>query len=126
MRISISIALSWVSMTLLSGCGQKITLPDHPIVFESRSNENYIETIWEERVYVPYCSGGLDKIGNCLGYIEENGEIQEYIFELEGELVEEWLVGIVDSGGCNTGMILREINTEDIPQGFESDYIWNQ
>lgn len=96
MRKSISILLSCFFVALLSGCGQKIALPDNPIIFETKSNEDYIATLWDEKIYVPYCGGGLDKIGDCLGYIEENGEIQEYIFELEGELAEEWLVSVID------------------------------
>lgn len=48
-----------------------------------------------------------------------------YIFELKGFSADEWIIETMALNNCNEGMILREINAIDIPDGLESEYEWN-
>lgn len=114
----------------LIGCGARIQLPENPIVYGRGSNGEYVYLTEGDRIYVPYCAFEPDRLGDCIGYCdveatEYSGAFREYICELKGYPSDEWIVGVMNAG-CTEGMILREVNATDIPEGFSSEYEWNQ
>lgn len=113
-----------ILIMLLGGCNSKIQLPDNPIVFETKENDGYKSILWNDKEYVPYCPLESSQIGMCLGYYEENNELI-YVCELKGLSSEEWIVDTLGLRICNEGMVLREVNTTNIPDGLFSDYDWN-
>lgn len=42
----------------------------------------------------------------------------------EGYSSNEWIIETLGLNNCNEGMILREMNTTNIPDGLESEYEW--
>jgi predicted small lipoprotein YifL len=124
------ISITLVSLLLLiglTGCGkQQLELPDKPVVFETTDNGDYISIKWNEKEYVPYCSFSPSQLGECLGYyLADDGE-KVYVCELKEQSSDEWLVDTIALKNCNEGMIFKEKNTTNIPDGLESDYEWNQ
>lgn len=127
----ILIAISIIGILFLFGCGTKKTLSDNPVVFEQGVNEEYAYLSADGRIYVPYCPFEQKYLGNCIGYCdisgdENTGASRLYIYELKGYSSEEWIIETLDLDNCNEGMILREINAVNIPEGLESEYEWNQ
>lgn len=115
----------------VTGCGSKIELPDNPKVYEQRQNdeEGYAYLIYEDKIFVPYCPYESKYLGECIGYCDlsdpESAETDRiYICELKGYSSDEWIIDLLDIN-CSEGMILREINAEDIPDGLDSEYEWN-
>lgn len=118
-------------VSLLSGCGSKIQLPENPMVYESGVNEEleYAYLAYEDKIYIPYCPYETKYLGDCIGYCDipedenaEGGKV--YICEMKGYSSEEWIIEISDTN-CTEGMIYREINTTNIPEGLSSEYEWN-
>lgn len=125
------LVISIVIMLLysLTGCGSKIQLPDDPIVYQQNSNDKYTYLEYDGKIYVPYCPYEEKYLGNCIGYYDiPAGEYTEagraYVCELKGYLSDEWIIEFLDTN-CSEGMILREVNTTEIPEGFTSEYEWN-
>lgn len=114
----------FAAVLILAGCNSKIALPENPIEFEIRENDDYISILWQGREYVPYCALGGGRLGACLGYYESGGE-KSYICELKGQSSENWIADISDLGNCNEGMIFKEKSVTDIPHGMHSEYEWN-
>lgn len=117
---------------LICGCGSKVKLPDDSIVYEQEINEEegYSYLKYGDKVYVPYCAYEKKYLGDCIGYCEIPADeyteaSREYVFEFKGYSSDEWLIETMELDDCNEGMILREINTTDIPDGLESEYEWN-
>ncbi|MDE7273708.1 MAG: hypothetical protein K2N95_11725 [Lachnospiraceae bacterium] len=109
----------------------KIRLPEHPIVYAQRIHEGeYAYLVYEDKIFVPYCPYEADCLGECIGYYDvpasENTEAgRAYVCEMRGCSKDEWIIDIMDTN-CSEGMILREINTTEIPEGLTSEYEWNQ
>lgn len=123
--------LSIVGLFFISGCGAKIVLPDEPIVFKQEVCEEYASLTVDDKVYVPYCPLEEKYLGSCIGYCdipagEGSEEARVYIFELKDFSSDEWIIETSSLDACGEGMILREINAVDIPEGLTSEYEWNQ
>lgn len=129
MRRGILLGLMTAGLCFLGGCGNKIKLPGEPVVFSvSEENAEYVSLIYEDRIYVPYCPYEKKYLGDCIGYAVRNEDSDEnvtYICEVKGYPAGEWVIELQDTG-CREGMIFREINAEDIPEGLSSEYDWNQ
>lgn len=133
--ISIFSALIF-AMIVLTGCGSRLELPENPLVFEQGTNGKYFYLTEGGRVYVPYCPYVTDMLGNCIGYCnyeaadygngEQDDPFRTYICELQGYSSQEWIVEILDTGYTREGMIFRELNATEIPEGLGSEYEWNQ
>lgn len=113
-----------VLLFVFASCGTKVALPDNAIVFETGETDDYAYIIWEEKKYVPYCSSESDQIGDCLGYYEEDGE-KIYVCELKGQSSDKWLIDTLNLENCNEGMIYKQENVTEIPEGLSSEYAWN-
>lgn len=123
-------------MIVFAGCGSRLQLPENPLVFEQGSNSEYAYLTEGDRVYVPYCPYVSDMLGGCIGYCnyeavdygngEEGEPFRTYIYELQGYSSQEWIVEILDTGYTREGMIFRELNATEIPEGLSSEYKWNQ
>ena len=120
-----------MTMSFLSGCGSKVQLSENPMVYESGVNEEleYAYLAYEDKIYIPYCPYEGKYLGDCIGYCDipedekaEGGTV--YICEMKGYSSEEWIIEVLDTN-CREGMIYREINTTNIPEGLSSEYEWN-
>lgn len=118
---------------LLSGCGSKTQLPDHPIIYEQNENseEGYSYLSHDDKMFLPYCAYDAKYMGDCIGYCdlpadEYTDSSRVYIFEVKGFSSDEWIIETLTLEHCNEGMILREINATNIPDGLASEYPWNE
>jgi hypothetical protein len=114
-----------IVLMLLSGCGSKIKLPENPVVFETKVNDNYLSIVRDDKEYVPFCAVEPSQVGKCIGYYENDGG-RIYVCELKGRSPDEWIVDVLSLDNCDEGMIFREKNTKEIPDGLSSDYEWNK
>ena len=124
--------LGMVVVSLLTGCGSKLQLPDNPKEYEQRENSDvgYAYLVHEDKVFVPYCAYEEKYLGSCIGYYDiptteytDGGRV--YVCELKGYSSDEWIIDFLDMN-CSEGMIWREVNTVDIPEGLNSEYEWNK
>ena len=114
----------------LCGCGSREQLPDNPIVYEQGTNGEYVYFKYGEKIFVPYCPYESGYLGDCIGYCDIPADdysdaSKVYIFELKGYSSDEWIIETLALENCNEGMIFREVNTTNIPDGLASEYEWN-
>ena len=119
------------AVCFLAGCGARLQLPETPIVYQQAISDQYAYLTEGDKVYVPYCPYELNLLGGCIGYYDientENSEtLRVYICELKGYSSDQWIVEVLDTGCTREGMILRELNTTEVPEGLSSEYEWNQ
>ena len=130
-RNKLAALLAAAGMSFLAGCGARLQLPETPIVYQRVVGDEYAYLTEGDKVYVPYCPYELNLLGECIGYCDiestESGDTsREYICELKGYSSDQWIVEVLDTGYTREGMILRELNTTEIPEGLSSEYEWNQ
>lgn len=133
MKNKIVTAIGAMSMIcFLGGCGMRAGLPDDPAVYEWGINKeeghSYME--YGDKIYVPYCPYEARLLGDCIGYCDIPADeyvdaSRVYIFELEGYSPGEWIVEMMELNNCREGMIFREVNAQEIPEGLVSVYEWN-
>ena len=121
--------VAFILMGILTGCGNRLQLPETPIVYQREHGDGYVYLTQGDKAYVPYCPFKADMLGECIGYCDEEATeysdaSRQYICELKGYSADEWIVEVLDTG-CTEGMIMREINTTEIPEGLSSEYEWN-
>ena len=97
---------------------------------DTREYQNYTTKLENEISYIclndknfiPYSSVKKSDCGNQIGIVDydQNDKIYEY----KGYSSDEWIINCYSDMG-DTFMLLRELNTTDIPEGLESEYIWN-
>ena len=88
----------------------------------SGEGDGYATIVWGDRTYVPY--GALSEYGERgkqIGIVD--GDKDNRVYELKGYSVDEW---IVNSFPYDAAMLLKEVNVTDIPDGWQSEYQWNQ
>lgn len=127
---TLTVLLVAVGMCLLAGCGARLQLPETPVVYQRTVGDEYVYLTEGNKVYVPYCPYKPNLLGECIGYCDiestEGSETsREYICELKGYSSDQWIVEVLDTGYTREGMILRELNTTEIPEGLSSEYEWN-
>ena len=116
---------------VLCGCGTKNKLPDNPTIFEQIENPNgYVCLMTADKIYVPYCPLETQYLGDCIGYYDTPADeytdaTRNYVFTFKGYSPDEWIINTIGLNNCNEGMIMREINTVNIPDGISSEYEWN-
>ena len=118
-------------MVILAGCSSKPQLPKTPIVYQHNVGNEYVYLTAGDKIYVPYCAYKPSMLGECIGYCdveatEYSGATREYIYELKGYSSDEWIVSVLFAGNFREGMIYRELNATEIPEGLSSEYEWNQ
>lgn len=121
--------ISVIASFALSGCGVSVKMPDDPIIFEINKAGEYAYLSVDDKVYVPYCPYDIKYLGDCIGYYDLQGDEYTsggkiYVYEFIGYPSDEWIIDF-DAEGGKDGMILREINTTNIPEGLRSEYEWN-
>jgi hypothetical protein len=101
----------------LSACSQQ-NLED----MTSGTGEGYATIVWGDRTYVPYGAlSAYGERGNQIGIVD--GEKDNKIYECKGYPVEQWIVNALSH---DAAMLYREISVTDIPDGWDSEYEWNQ
>lgn len=105
-----------------SGCGSEAN-NNEITIFRQETNGQYASIIWDDREYVPFCAIEPGKRGEYLGYMEDDPDVK--IYELEGYSSEEWIIEYLDLGICSEAMLSKEISVQNIPEGFYSEYDWN-
>lgn len=123
-------ALLFITVVLAS-CGSMPQLPETPIVYQRNVGDGYIYLTVGDKTYVPYCAYKPSMLGECIGYCdveatEYSGATREYIYELNGYSSDEWIVNVMFAGNFREGMIYRELNATEIPEGLSSEYEWNR
>lgn len=84
--------------------------------------DDYAAVVWDGRTYVPY--GALAAYGDRgkqIGIVD--GDKKHKVYECKGYSSDEWIVTALPH---DPAMLLREINVEDIPDGWRSEYEWNK
>jgi hypothetical protein len=88
----------------------------------SGTGDGYATIVWGDRTYVPYGAlSAYGERGNQIGIVD--GEKDNKVYECKGYPVEQWIVNALPH---DAAMLFREINVTDIPDGWESEYEWNQ
>ena len=82
----------------------------------------YVAIVWGDKTYVPY--GALSSYGDRgkqIGIVDGNKDHK--VYECKGYSSDEWIVTALPH---DAAMLLREIDVTDIPDGWQSEYEWNQ
>ncbi len=84
--------------------------------------DDYAAIVWGDKTYVPYGAlSAYGERGKQIGIVDVDKDNR--VYELKGCSADEW---IVNSFPHDAAMLLREINVTDIPDGWQSEYEWNQ
>ena len=105
-----------VLITSLCACSQQ-DLED----MASGTDDGVATIVWGDKTYVPY--GPLSAYGDRgkqIGIVDGDKDYRAY--ECKGYSIDEW---IVTAFPYDAAMLMREINVTDIPEGWESEYEWN-
>ncbi|MCM1540124.1 MAG: hypothetical protein NC121_02565 [Blautia sp.] len=123
MKKNIIVIMTVLITLCLSACGSNNS-NNQTIIFEQRVNDQYLSIIWEDREYVPYCAINPKNRGAFLGYLEDESQVE--IYEFDGYSSEEWLIHYLNIGfGGGGAMLFKEISVQNVPDGFYSEYDWN-
>ena len=113
-----------VGLTLfLSACSDKNADADLADM-ASGTGDGYRTIIWGDKTYVPYSVVPRSDCGKQIGIVD--GEERYRVYEYKGHSTDEWIIEMLVTGLMDNPMLLREINTTDIPEGLQSEYEWNQ
>lgn len=85
--------------------------------------EGYAAIEWEDRVYVPYSAVDKSYMGKQIGITD--GDKNDGVYEAEGLSPDEWIISYYKSGEMDNPMLMKEESVTDIPEGFTSEYEWN-
>ena len=91
------------------------------VVMSYEVGDEHVSIIYGDKTYVPYgpLSAYVDR-GEQIGYI--NGNENDKIYEVKGYSTDEWIATAIP---YDAAMLYREINVTDIPEGWQSEYEWN-
>ena len=111
------ICLCYFISIMLCACGKNTNLID----MSTAEGDEYMDIIWEDRTYVPFCTISKNDCGTQIGYL--NGETDDRICEYKDYPTDEWIANYltVDGGA----ILFKEINVTNIPDGLKSEYEWN-
>ena len=88
----------------------------------SETGDGYATIVWGDKTYVPYGTlADYGELGKQIGIVD--GDKDNRVYELKGYSANEW---IVNAFTHDSAMLFREINVTDIPDGWQSEYEWNQ
>ena len=121
-----TVILFVLALVTMGGCAGKIEarLPDNPLEFNtseyanpSDEEDTYLSIEYKGRTYVPFgiVSGsfGSNDIGECLGYVVQDGEKLEdvRVCTLASDTDENYLVEIATEGFMDQPMVYRALDT---------------
>ena len=84
--------------------------------------DEYAAIVWKDKTYVPY--GALSAYGDRgkqIGIVDGNKDHK--VYECKGYSSDEWIVTALPH---DAAMLHREIDVTEIPEGWQSEYEWNQ
>lgn len=87
------------------------------------AGDGYQAIVWEDRTYVPYCAVAKSDCGKQIGIVD--GDKNDRVYEYAGYSTDAWLINIYVTYEMDGAMLYREINVSEIPEGFRSEYAWN-
>lgn len=85
------------------------------------SGDGYRVVVWGDKTYVPY--GALSAYGDRgkqIGFIDNDKNHK--VYECKGYSTDEWIAAALP---YDAAMLYREVNVTAIPEGWESEYEWN-
>ena len=116
-RIVFLLAIGILVVSVMCACAQQ-DLAD----MTAGEGDGYATIVWGDKTYVPYGAlADYGERGKQIGIVD--GDKDNRVYELKGYSVDEWIVNALPHDG---GMLLREIDATDIPDGWQSEYEWNQ
>ena len=88
----------------------------------SGTGDGYATIVWGDKTYVPYGAlAAYGKSGKQIGIVD--GDKDNRVYECKGYSTEEWIVNALPH---DAAMLYREVDVTDIPDGWQSEYEWNQ
>lgn len=116
-RMVFLFAIGILVVSVMCACAQQ-DLAD----MTAGEGDGYATIVWGDKTYVPYGAlADYGERGKQIGIVD--GDKDNRVYELKGYSVDEWIVNALPHDG---GMLLREIDATDIPDGWQSEYEWNQ
>ena len=83
--------------------------------------DGYATVVWGDKTYVPYGAlSAYGKRGKQIGIVD--GDKDHKVYECKGYHPDEWIVTALP---YDTAMLMRESNVTAIPEGWQSEYEWN-
>lgn len=117
MKKTFCLLLAFALIISLCACSQQ-NLED----MTSGTGDGYATIVWGDKTYVPYGAlADYGERGKQIGIVDGNKD--DRVYELKGYSADEW---IVNAFTHDAAMLFREINVTDIPDGWQSEYEWNQ
>ena len=111
------IMLITLAASLCACALQKSNLAD----MTTGAGDGYVTVIWGDKIYVPYRAlSAYGKRGKQIGIVD--GDKDHKVYECKGQHTEEWIVTALPQ---DAAMLMREINVTAIPEGWQSEYEWN-
>ncbi len=123
MRMINTLFIAVVMMVVLTACGsndQSESLAD----YGTGDNGQYVYLTIDDKVFVPFSAVNNSDRGAQIGIV--NGDGKDKIFEFKGLSPDEWIIEYYELGEMDGSMLLREENVTEFPEGFHSEYEWNQ
>ena len=85
------------------------------------SGDGFATVIWGDKTYVPYGAlSAYGKRGKQIGIVD--GDEDHRVYACKGQHTGEWIVTALP---YDADMLMREINVTAIPEGWQSEYDWN-
>ena len=117
MKRILALILAITAMISLCSCSKQ-NLAD----MTTSVTDDYAAIVWGDKTYVPY--GALSAYGdrgNQIGIVD--GDENHKVYECKGYSSDEWIAASLP---YDAAMLYREIDVIDIPEGWQSEYEWNQ
>lgn len=114
-KIALFVVILLLTLVLCS-CGETKEL----IEMTTDSRGGLSVTIWEDRVYVPFCAISKRDCGELIGF--RDGDKEDTVYAYLDYSTDEWLVSAwkYDSGA----MLLKEESVTEIPEGLIQEYYY--
>lgn len=84
---------------------------------------DYTAIVWEDKIYIPFCAAENNRRGKQIGIV--NDDVNDRVYEATGLSTDQWIISYYNSGMMDSSMLMKEKNLTDIPEGFYSEYEWN-
>lgn len=116
-RFSLLIAILLLTLMFCS-CGS----PKDLVEMTAESRGGLSVTIWEDRVYVPFCVISKRDCGELIGF--RDGDEEDTVYAYLDYSPEEWLVSAWKYDGG--AILLKEESVTDIPKGLVQEYFYDE
>lgn len=87
---------------------------------ESYDTGKYSGILWGDRIYVPIAVVNNSDRGEKIGIVDGDEKNQVYLYR--DYPAEKFLISYLDSGLMDSSMLLREVGTDEVPEGVEVEY----